>query len=104
MSSRVGGKGRNGKQYVQRLTSNPVQELRRILKDQYSFSSIIKELIQNADDAGATEFHLGWIPDWPATAHPLLTGPAMVCLNNGEFRAADAKAIWHLHDGPRTSH
>ena len=86
---------------MRRLTSNPVQELRRILKDQYSFSSIIKELIQNADDAGATRFHLGWIPDWPRKPHALLTGPAMLCLNNGEFRKADADAIWHLDEGAK---
>jgi hypothetical protein len=86
---------------LRRLTSNPIQELRRILKDQYSFSSIIKELIQNADDARATQFHLGWLPDWPAMPHALMTGPAMLCLNNGEFRKADADAIWHLDEGAK---
>lgn len=86
---------------MQRLTSNPIQELRRILNDQYSFGSIIKELIQNADDARAREFHLAWVPRWPSGTHPLLTGPALLCLNDGEFRKADAKAICRLDEGAK---
>lgn len=86
---------------MQHLTSNPIQQLRRILHDQYSFSSIIKELIQNADDARAQEFHLGWIPNWPANTHPLLTGPTLLCLNDGEFRKADSKAICRLDEGAK---
>lgn len=88
---------------MQRLTSNPIQELRRILNDQYSFGSIIKELIQNADDAGATEFHLAWFPDWQPATHPLLTGPTILCLNDGAFRVADTKAICRLDEGAKGS-
>lgn len=86
---------------MQRLTSNPVQQLRRILHDQYSFGSIVKELIQNADDARASAFHLGWVPSWPSDTHPLLTGPTLLCLNDGEFRKADAKAICRLDEGAK---
>ncbi|MGE3317064.1 MAG: sacsin N-terminal ATP-binding-like domain-containing protein [Planctomycetaceae bacterium] len=86
---------------MQRLTSNPVQQLRRILHDQYSFGSIVKELIQNADDARAREFHLGWVPSWPRDVHPLLTGPTLLCLNDGEFQKADAKAICRLDEGAK---
>ncbi len=86
---------------MQRLTSNPVQQLRRILNDQYSFGSIIKELIQNADDSRAIDFHLGWVPHWPPDTHPLLTGPSLLCLNDGEFRKVDATAICRLDEGAK---
>src|SRR6056297_2096439 len=76
--------------------SNAVQELKRILKDQYSPHSIIKELIQNSDDAKSSMLHIGWIPNAPPNTHPLLNSPAIVVLNNGEFLPNDAKAICRL--------
>jgi len=84
------------------LKANPIQELRRILRDQYDFNSILKELIQNADDAGATQFHIGWMDNWPQEAyHPLLCSPAIVVLNDGEFTSTNAKAICCIDVGSK---
>ena len=54
---------------------------------------IIKELLQNADDAEASFLHLGWFPGFSRSAHPLLTGPALFVVNNGKFTATDQKGI-----------
>src|SRR6056297_1983468 len=81
--------------------SNAVQELKRILKDQYSPHSIIKELIQNSDDAKSSRLHIGWIPKAPPNTHPLLNSSAIVVLNNGEFKPHDAKAICQLNVGSK---
>ncbi|MDM8515657.1 hypothetical protein QUF76_05610 [Desulfobacterales bacterium HSG16] len=83
------------------LIINTIQGLRRILWDQYDFHSILKELIQNADDAGATQFHVGWMDNWPQGLHPLLCSPAIVFLNNGEFTSTNEKAIGYMDVGTK---
>jgi hypothetical protein len=85
------------------LKANPIQELRRILRDQYDFQSILKELIQNADDAKAKNFHVGWMADWPIELHPLLCSPAIVVLNDGEFTSSNAEAICCIDVGSKGS-
>ena len=71
-----------------------VQQLKNNLIDRYPRDSILKELLQNADDAGATRLELGWTPGLGAAApHPLLRGPALVAANNGPFTERDARAI-----------
>ncbi len=82
------------------LKTDPVQELRRVLRDLYGFEAIVRELLQNADDAKAEQFHIAWSDDWEG-AHPLLTGPAILVLNNGEFTQRDAEAIYRLDVGAK---
>ena len=86
---------------MKHLQSNEVQGLRRILRDQYSFHTIVKELVQNADDSKAQRFHIGWTDNWPQNTHPLLTGPTVLVLNDGIFRTADAEAIWRVNEGAK---
>src|SRR5262249_50561883 len=70
-----------------------IQQLRANLGDRYPLESIIKELAQNAEDARARTLHLGWTAGLPDAAHPLLLGPALFVVNDGEFKANDAEAI-----------
>lgn len=94
------------------------KQLRQLLQDRYTWDgdgfTILKELIQNANDAGATSLHLGWspplfdatsasnAPGHPSTSsssqapHPLLTVPALFAVNNGPLRASDAINITRL--------
>lgn len=83
------------------LEANAILELKKILRDQYDSGKILAELIQNADDAGAEQFHLGWMSDWPENTHPLFQSPAVVVLNDGRFEDADAEAICHLDVGAK---
>ena len=57
---------------------------------------IIKELLQNADDAEASRLHIGWFPGFRDIDHPLLTGPALFIVNDGEFKSKDQDGIKHF--------
>ena len=59
--------------------------------------SIVKELIQNADDSGATKWVLGLHDGFPAARHPLLRSRGMFVVNDGAFRREHAKALVQLH-------
>jgi len=73
-----------------------IEDLRRNLRDRYrDCHAVLKELLQNADDAGATELHIAWLKGLPEANHPLLHGPLLVIMNNGAFTFRDSLAI-HL--------
>lgn len=82
-----------------------ITRIRQDLRDRYQDGfAILKELLQNADDAGATE------PGGAATqlvlilakngltgaSHPLLQTPGLAVLNDGAFTASDAISITSL--------
>jgi len=64
------------------------------LSDRYlSGFPVIKELIQNTDDAKATQLDFGLVAGIANTNHPLLKGPGLFLINNGEFKESDARGI-----------
>lgn len=64
------------------------------LRDRYDNGfPILKELIQNADDAKARTFVFAHHPGFPDAAHPLLNGPGFWFFNDGEFKPSDAQAL-----------
>ena len=64
------------------------------LRDRYKDRfSILKELVQNADDARAERLRLGIVPGNPGSIHPLLRGPGLVAVNDGVFEEKDYRAI-----------
>lgn len=82
-----------------------IQRIRQDLRDRYQDGfAILKELLQNADDAGAT------VPDGaasqlvlvlardglPGASHPLLKTAGLVVLNDGAFTRDDAISITSL--------
>lgn len=78
-----------------------IKQLRQLLRDRDTWDgddfSIVKELIQNASDAGVTQLDLGWVPaadEWDA--HPLLGGAALFAVNDGPFRPSDARNVTRL--------
>ncbi len=64
--------------------------LRDRYKDQFS---ILKELVQNADDAHAKTLRFGLVNGDSEHAHPLLCGPGLVVVNDGPFSESDSRAI-----------
>ncbi len=68
--------------------------IRDNLSDRYKRGfPIIKELIQNTDDAKASRLDFGLCPGISSAAHPLLKGPGLFLINNGEFKESDAEGI-----------
>ena len=71
-----------------------VNQIKSNLQDRYdSGYPILKELLQNADDAGARRFRLDALPGWPTAANPLLRGPGLLVVNDGVFRKEDERGI-----------
>lgn len=79
-----------------------IEWLRRLLNDQYLTGlPIIKELLQNADDARATLLEIALVPgstqDGDPTRHnPLFDGPALMVVNDGRFTDDNAVSIRQL--------
>ncbi|WP_290482030.1 sacsin N-terminal ATP-binding-like domain-containing protein, partial [Hyphomonas sp. UBA3201] len=71
-----------------------VNQIKSNLQDRYdSGYPVLKELLQNADDAGARRFRLDALAGWPNAANPLLRGPGLLVVNDGEFREDDERGI-----------
>lgn len=71
-----------------------IEIIRQNLKDRYTEEfPILKELVQNADDAGAAHVTFVWTPGLPTVRHALLQGPGLIAINDGRFTAADRDAI-----------
>ena len=87
----------------EKLTSR----LRRILTGYPRDTTILKELLQNADDAGATEIHFILDPRQHKTQSIFedswkpLQGPGLLVYNNKPFTEADMKGIQNLGEGSK---
>ncbi|XP_076434838.1 sacsin-like [Babylonia areolata] len=90
------------------IRPNLIRELRNVLDQYPDDAQILKELIQNAEDAGATEVKVlierrSFNQDLPPKTlkrHPHLKffqGPALCVYNNAEFSARDWEGIRMLH-------
>jgi hypothetical protein len=84
------------------LTTPPRAIFRQIqanLGDRYRPGfPVLKELIQNAEDAGATVVRFVSHPGWPAATNPLLRVPGFVVANDGRFETKDARGILSFAD------
>ena len=71
-----------------------VNQIKSNLQDRYdSGYPVLKELLQNADDAEARRFRLDALPGWPTAVNPLLRGPGLLVVNDGLFRKDDERGI-----------
>lgn len=76
------------------FSANIINLISDNLRDRYqSGFPILKELIQNADDAPARRFVFGDHIGFDEAHHPLLQGPGLFFFNDGSFRESDKKAI-----------
>ena len=75
-----------------------VKTLRNLLADDYKDAgdgrTLFRELVQNADDAGARRLVLAVLErGWPAAQNSLLRGPALLVANDGVFPDKDREAL-----------
>ncbi|XP_063961226.1 sacsin-like [Lytechinus pictus] len=84
--------------------------IKRILDSYPSDETILKELLQNADDAGATEIHFVYDPR-KHKGHKLLgdgmkalQGHALCVFNNQSFTDDDIRGIQNLGEGSKADH
>lgn len=83
------GKATN-KGYTWDIQKEISSDIGTLYTDHYS---ILKELIQNADDAGAHEVNIVFLHPSPGFLHPLLTGPLLLFVNDEKFTAENARSI-----------
>lgn len=78
-----------------KFTTDYVNLIANNLRDRYKAGfPVLKELLQNADDAGAKSLAFGYHDGFGDHAqHELLQGPALWILNDGRFKAEDRQAI-----------
>jgi hypothetical protein len=73
---------------------NQIIEIQRNLRDRYRTRlSILKELIQNADDAGARTLHLNLCNGQQGAANPLIRVPDLLVVNDGRFTRDNERGI-----------
>ena len=76
---------------MQGFKTNYVNLIADNLRDRYDNGfPILKELIQNADDAKARQLIFGRHPGFQDSYHPLLRGSGLWFFNDGEFKENDA--------------
>jgi|GEM_PF-2203359 len=81
-----------------------IQAIRDLLDGYGNAPSILKELIQNAEDAEATEFEIVYFGASSENApHPLLKGPALCVVNNGPFKPEHREGIFSIGIGSKAS-
>ncbi|MEZ9783422.1 sacsin N-terminal ATP-binding-like domain-containing protein [Vibrio breoganii] len=84
---------------------NPISDVQSIannLRDRYkSGFPILKEIVQNADDAKAQNLIIGWHPGLKDVDHPLLKDPGFFFVNDAPLTEADVKGIRTLGLGSK---
>jgi hypothetical protein len=91
---------------IRHSPESTVALLRNNLLENYpvegDYLTITKEIVQNADDAGATRLHLGWLRGIEDADHPLLRGPAFIAVNNAALEPKHATAIRTMGIGSKS--
>ncbi len=86
---------------VQHPPEADIQNIRELLRGYGSENGVLKELIQNAEDAEARHLDLILTPGDPAAANPLLRTSGLCAVNDGVFKTKDLQAIFRLGLGTK---
>ena len=83
---------------IVRSPLDEIKAIRTLLADVYKDAgdgrTLFRELVQNADDAGAQRLRLVVLErGWPDARNSLLRGPALLVANDGAFPDKDRKAL-----------
>ena len=78
-----------------------IESIRDLLRGYGISRSILKELIQNAEDSGATRMDILHVGGDPGAAHPLFLGPGLLVANDGNFSQENRLAIRQINLGTK---
>lgn len=73
-----------------------IEDLRTNLKERYRFEggrTLLRELLQNADDSEAGQVRVAILPGWLDADHPLLRAPGLLVANDGRYDEHSADGI-----------
>ena len=80
-----------------------IESIRDLLRGYGSPGSILKELIQNAEDAGAPSMYVLQVSGHPTAPHALLRGPGLLVANDGAFTQEHRDAITQISLGTKAT-
>jgi hypothetical protein len=80
-----------------------IQNIRELLRNYGTAMGVVKELIQNAEDAGACRMDLVLFPGFQDASHALLSGPGLCVINDGRFEPQHLDAIFQLGLGTKAA-
>jgi hypothetical protein len=78
-----------------------IDEIQELLRGYGSMESLVKEMVQNAEDALAGRLLFQITPANPQSPHPLLHGRGLCIINNGPFSPDDLGAMKRLRLGTK---
>lgn len=78
-----------------------IEGIRDLLHGYAPSESILKELIQNAEDAEASRMDVLYLPGDPASSHSLLRGAGLLVANDGGFTQEHRDAITQINLGTK---
>ena len=88
---------------VQYPTEAAINDIRVLLKGCGTAESILKELIQNAEDAGASKMEAVLVSGVLNSPISLIRGPGLLVLNDGEFTGEHRDAIFQMNLGTKAT-
>jgi hypothetical protein len=93
---------------IVRSALDEVRAIRTLLADVYKDAgdgrTLLRELVQNADDAGAERLVFAVLDrGWPQAENSLLRGPALLVANDGRFPAKDRDALHRALGGSKAN-
>ena len=78
------------------------RQIQANLKDRYASGfPVLKELVQNAEDAGACLIRFVAHEGWKDATNPLLRVPGILVINDGRFEAKDGRGILSFADSAK---
>src|SRR5580704_16108102 len=91
---------------IVRSALDEVKAIQTLLSDVYKDAgdgrTLLRELVQNADDAGAERLVFGVLDrGWPQAGNSLLLGPALLVASDGPFPAKDRDALHRALGGSK---
>jgi hypothetical protein len=92
---------------IERSPDDEIEEIIKVLDDVYKDfgdgRTLLRELVQNADDAQASRLVFAVINSgWPKAKNSLLKGPAFIVVNNGPFLKNHHDALHKALGGSKT--
>ena len=86
---------------VRHLPQADIESIRDVIRGYGSSGAILKELIQNAEDAKAQSMDIFYVPADATTSQSLLRSPGLLVVNDGEFKPEHRDAIRQMSLGTK---
>ena len=90
---------------IERRGHEQAMEIQNLLSHVYRDDggrTALRELFQNADDAKATTLALLLVDGVPGSAHPLLSGPVLLAVNDGPLKSSDESGLRRAAGGNKS--